>query len=84
MSTRANLASKTPGRGEKSSVPQKKSTHSSKYTNSPVDHILYLQRTLGNQAVQGLLKSGVIQKLTIGQPGDVYEQEADRIAEQAR
>jgi hypothetical protein len=82
MSTRANLTSKTPGRGEKSSVPQKKSTHSSKYTNSPVDHILYLQRTLGNQAVQGLLKSGVIQKLTIGQPGDVYEQEADRVAEQ--
>lgn len=37
----------------------------------------------GNQAVQRLFKSGVIQaKLKIGQPGDIYEQEADRVAEQ--
>jgi outer membrane protein OmpA-like peptidoglycan-associated protein len=38
---------------------------------------------VGNKAVERLLKSHVIQaKLTIGQPGDVYEQEADRVAEQ--
>ena len=50
---------------------------------SAVDHILFLQRTIGNQAVQKLFKSGVIQaKLRIGQPGDIYEQEADRVAEQ--
>ena len=50
---------------------------------SAVDHILFLQRTIGNQAVQRLFKSGVIQaKLKIGQPGDIYEQEADRVAEQ--
>ena len=42
-----------------------------------------LQRNLGNQAMQQLLQSGAIQpKLTIGQPDDVYEQEADRVAEQ--
>ena len=42
-----------------------------------------LHRTLGNQAVQRLFQSGVIQpKLTIGKPDDRYEQEADHVAEQ--
>ncbi len=51
--------------------------------NSPSDHILYLQRSIGNQSVQRLYKSGFFQtKLTIGQPNDKYEQEADRVAEQ--
>src|SRR5262245_20563399 len=37
----------------------------------------------GNQALQGLLRSGVIQaKLTVNQPGDAYEKEADRVADQ--
>jgi len=50
--------------------------------NSHVDQILFLQRTIGNQAVQRLIKSGALQaKLMIGQPGDVYEQEADRVAD---
>lgn len=39
--------------------------------------ILHLQRTIGNQAVQGLIQA----KLKIGQPGDKYEQQADRVAE---
>lgn len=51
--------------------------------NSLVEQILNLQKTIGNQAVQRLFESGVIQaKLRIGQPGDKYELEADRIAEQ--
>jgi outer membrane protein OmpA-like peptidoglycan-associated protein len=50
---------------------------------TPVHPILRLQQTVGNQAVQRLLRSRTIQaKLTISQPGDVYEQEADRVAEQ--
>jgi len=50
---------------------------------SPLDQILFLQRTIGNQAVESLLKSGIIQaKLKIGKPNDIYEQEADRVAEQ--
>jgi len=50
---------------------------------NPADRILFLQRTIGNQAVQRLIKSGTLQsKLKIGQPGDKYEQEADRVAEQ--
>lgn len=50
---------------------------------SPADRILQLQRTAGNQAVQRLIKSGTLQtKLRIGQPNDIYEQEADRVADQ--
>ena len=49
---------------------------------SPVNRILYLQRTVGNQAVQRMVRSKALQaKLRIGQPGDVYEQEADRVAD---
>jgi hypothetical protein len=40
-------------------------------------HILYLQRTIGNRAVGRLVQA----KLKIGQPGDKYEREADRVAE---
>jgi len=49
---------------------------------TPVERILFLQKTAGNQAVSRLMKSGALQaKLMIGQPGDVYEQEADRVAD---
>ena len=49
----------------------------------PTARILWMQQTLGNQAVQQFLRSGLIQpKLRVGAPGDVYEQEADRVAEQ--
>lgn len=50
---------------------------------TPTDRILQLQRIAGNQAVQRLIKSRALQaKLRIGQPNDIYEQEADRVAEQ--
>ncbi|KAF5430293.1 protein of unknown function (DUF4157), partial [Candidatus Methanomarinus sp.] len=49
---------------------------------SPTDRILFLQRTIGNQAMQRLIKSGALQtKLRISQSGDKYEQEADLIAD---
>ena len=49
---------------------------------TPVDRILFLQRTAGNQAVSKLMRSGALQaKLRIGLPGDAYEQEADRVAD---
>jgi hypothetical protein len=42
-----------------------------------------LQRTIGNRAVERLFRSGVLQtKVKIGQQNNVYEQEADRVAEQ--
>lgn len=41
-----------------------------------------LQSACGNQHLQRLLRGGVLQgKLTVNQPGDVYEQEADRVAD---
>src|SRR5215469_14060522 len=37
---------------------------------------------ISNQAMQRALKSGFLQaKLTVNQPGDIYEQEADRVAD---
>ena len=44
--------------------------------------LLHLQRTYGNTYVQRLLNSKKVQaKLTVNAPGDIYEQEADRVAE---
>ena len=55
----------------------------SRSVDTRIEHILFLQRTAGNQAVQRLIKSGALQaKLSIGQPGDVYEQEVDRVADE--
>ena len=46
---------------------------------SPVPHSLHLQRA----KVRHILRGPTLQpKLTIGQPYDKYEQEADRVAEQ--
>ncbi|MCE8427117.1 MAG: DUF4157 domain-containing protein [Candidatus Methanoperedens sp.] len=83
MAERAQLSVKKPEakRDNKFSQTQKKGPSQSII--STVEQILFLQRTIGNQAVGRLLKSGVLQaKLKIGQPGDIYEQEADRVAEQ--
>lgn len=44
--------------------------------------IMQLQQTIGNQAVQCLLRLRMLQaKLSVSQPGDPFEQEADRVAE---
>jgi hypothetical protein len=43
--------------------------------------LLALQQTHGNRYVQRVV-SGIPAKLVVGQPGDIYEQEADRVAEQ--
>ena len=45
--------------------------------------LLQHYRDIGNQAVQRMFETKAIQaKLTIGQPNDIYEQEADRVADQ--
>ena len=45
--------------------------------------VLRLQQTAGNRAVARLHTGGYLQaKLAIGAPGDVYEEEADRVASQ--
>lgn len=67
----------------------KNPVHVSNKSNDPgsnasfTDRVLHLQRTIGNREVTRLIRSGILQaKLSIGQPGDIYEQEADRVAEQ--
>jgi peptidoglycan hydrolase-like protein with peptidoglycan-binding domain len=81
MSERAALT-KTSEKKAKESVFKKPKENLSQSINSPVEQILHLQQTLGNQAVQRLINSATIQaKLKIGQHNDKYELEADRIAD---
>ena len=83
MSEKATAAVKTTDTKNANSSSRSRRTENSQVAYSPVDRILSFQRTIGNQTVQRLFKSGVIQaKLKIGQPNDIYEQEADRVAEQ--
>jgi uncharacterized protein DUF4157/lysine-specific metallo-endopeptidase family protein len=78
----SRLYAKTPDVQKSNSVLRIQKTKSPQPIKSPADRILFLQRTIGNQAVQRLIKSGTLQaKLKIGQPGDKYEQEADRVAD---
>jgi Domain of unknown function (DUF4157) len=83
MSERARIAAQKTEAKKENSVSRIKKADFSQSINSPIDQILFLQRTIGNQAVQRLLKSGMIQaKLRIGQPGEIYEQEADRVTDE--
>jgi hypothetical protein len=84
-------------RDSKTSTPSKHTSSTPHLIdNSAIDShdvITHLQRAIGNQAVQWLIRSKseefdfskivVLQpKLKVSQPGDEYEQEADRFAEQ--
>lgn len=81
MSDRAVLLAKKPEAKKENSRLQQNTDYSQRMDSS-ADRILFLQRTTGNQVVQRLIKSGSLQaKLKIGQPGDIYEQEADQIAQ---
>ena len=83
MSEIAKATTKKPETKSSNMVSKAQKSDFSQSISSPVDHILFLQRTIGNQAVQRLFESGHIQaKLRIGQSNDRYEQEADRVAEQ--
>ncbi len=48
-----------------------------------LNNMMLLHQTIGNRAVQRMYNAGLIQpKLKIGSPGDIYEQEAERVSEQ--
>ncbi|MGV0025308.1 eCIS core domain-containing protein [Phormidesmis priestleyi] len=48
---------------------------------TPAHPLLQLQRQIGNRAVTHLIQTNLIQaKLSVSQPNDAYEQEADRVA----
>jgi len=82
MVEKAGVHAKTQETKQKRSNFIKQRPHFN-HSGSPAERMLYLQQTAGNQAVQRLVKSRALQaKLTISQRGDMYEQEADRVAEQ--
>lgn len=60
MSERAEVAAKTPVTGRENSVSQKQKADFSQSTNSPIDHILFLHRTIGNQVVQKLFNACIV------------------------
>ena len=82
MAEKVGQIAKVPEVKQSNSNSQVRRTEHLQSMDTPVDRILFLQRTAGNQAVSRLIKSGALQaKLRIGQPGDKYEQEADRVAD---
>ncbi len=83
MSESVRESAKNPEALKEDRTSQTRKSDYSQPVNFSIDRILFLQRTIGNQAIGRLIKSGVLQaKLRTGQPGDIYEQEADRVAEQ--
>jgi hypothetical protein len=46
------------------------------------DPLFLMQKTLGNQFVQQWARKGIQRKIKISQANDIYEQEADRVANQ--
>lgn len=77
-----NIKKTETKRGNIISLKSKPEKGFSQNKNSPVEQVLHLQRTIGNRAVNRLIRSGAIQaKLTIGKPNDIYEKEADRVAD---
>jgi hypothetical protein len=78
MRTKTQMSQKTSNSTKADPVRSSRS-----FTHQHSHPVLQLHQQLGNQAVQRLLQSGHIQaKLTVGQPNDKYEQEADRVADQ--
>ena len=66
VSTKASVKTRESKTGNSSSQANKNNVPA--FINSPIDQIYFLQRTVGNREVEGLLKSGVIQaKLAVGQ-----------------
>ena len=73
---RAAAKNKKPEAKRENKVSKTQNIANSQSISSPVEQTLFFQRTIGNQAVGRLIKSGALQaKLRIGQPGDIYEQE---------
>jgi hypothetical protein len=82
MSERVSLKDRTNGpERDRAHSTEKKAAQSSAAL-SAYD-VPFLQTTIGNRALYGLFKAGVLQtKLEVGGPNDLYEQEADRVAEE--
>jgi hypothetical protein len=79
-----SLVAETTYENKKQSRPSRKSKIGlPELSSSFADRIQFLQRTVGNQSVERMIRSGTLQaKLKIAEPGDVYEKEADMVADQ--
>jgi hypothetical protein len=83
MGERAGLIAKQPEAKKEISNSHVQKTARLRSMGTSADRIRFLQRTAGNRAVSKLIRSEYLQaKLWIGQPGDIYEQEADRVADE--
>ena len=72
----------TDRKGAKATGQRSPFANASSSPGIPAHAVIQLHQTIGNQAVQRLLRSRTIQpKLAISQPGDIFEQEADRVAD---
>lgn len=82
MGRRARVRNRKLRAKKRAFVSKEESSDIYPVKSSPTDEVLHLQNTTGNETVQRIFDSGSIQpKLKIGQPGDKYELEADRMAE---
>lgn len=61
MIIRAKVTANTPDRKRADSASKTRRSVFSPSTHSPIGQIMHLQRTIGNQAVQRLFRSGIIQ-----------------------
>src|SRR4029434_8202403 len=83
MGEKTTVTTQKTAAKDENSVIQTKKTDFAKSTSSPFDRILFLQSTAGNRAVEKLLKSSLLQaKLEVSHPDDMYEREADRVADE--
>lgn len=77
------VATKTSDPKKDASVSRSRKTGSSPVIDSPIAQILFLQSTVGNQAVENLLKNGALQsKPTSGKSGELPGRNADPFADQ--
>ena len=77
----AEKSSKSP-RQETTTRPDRRQANTRLPVNGQIADVLHLQRTVGNAAVGNLLDGGKIGRFRIGPAGDIYEREADRVAQQ--
>lgn len=79
---RVKLTAQRSGSKEEKSVLRRRRLDSLQPQNASFGNVFFLQRAIGNQGVQRLLRSGAIQaKLKIGEPNDTFEWSADRVAD---
>lgn len=78
-----SLVAETTYENKKSSQSRKSKIGLPETSSSFADRVQFLQRTIGNQSLERMIRSGTLQaKLKIAEPGDVYEKEADTVADQ--